>query len=137
MSNCTSSSRGNVSSKNSNRAVEQRQQQTITQQETFGYRYGIMNVSEGEDGEITVTKAQKRNTGNGSRSNPEYEYSVKGAYIDVGADSNEYRDNRDATVLHGVNINKVKSVSGDTYNLQTFLKQNRFKWNRDKKRWER
>ena len=92
---------------------------------------------EGEDGEITVTKAQKRNTGNGSRSNPEYEYSVKGAYIDVGADSNEYRDNRDATVLHGVNINKVKSVSGDTYNLQTFLKQNGFKWNRDKKRWER
>lgn len=39
--------------------------------------------------------------------------------------------------VFGVNWDKVKSVSGQTYNLRQEIKSRGFKWNGKEKRWER
>ena len=97
----------------------------------------LLNVTANGNGEITVSKARYRDTGEGSRKYPIYEYDVKGAYIYPGTDAHDYSDGRDATVVKGVNFENVKSVKGDTYNLRAYLKEKGFKWNGAKKAWEK
>lgn len=95
----------------------------------------VLNVAADGNGGITVTKAKQRDTGEGSRKYPIYEYDVKGAYIVPGVDSNSYSDDRDATVVNGVNFKNVKAIKGDTFEIRTFLKQNGYKWDSQKKAW--
>ena len=38
---------------------------------------------------------------------------------------------------HGINWDKVKSVSGKTYGTQTFMRSKGFSWNKEKKIWEK
>lgn len=95
----------------------------------------VLNVSALAGGEIDVSKARRRDTGEGSRKYPIYEYDVKGAYIVPGVDSGDYKDNRDATETKGVNWNNVKAVSGATFEIRPYLKQMGFKWNGSAKKW--
>lgn len=52
-----------------------------------------------------------------------------------GGDSGEYQDNRDATESVGVNWDNVTAISGATYPLRTFAKNNGFKWDGKTKKW--
>lgn len=116
-------------------AVRVMEQQTILRREV--YRSGMVDVESLGNGDIKLTTIRGRNTGEGSRNNPEMEYKTKGAYIDIGQGglNGEYKDDRDITKIHGVNFDNVKSVSGDTFALKQELKQLGFKWDSAKKRW--
>lgn len=95
----------------------------------------VLNVTALDGGEIDVSKARRRDTGEGSRKYPVYEYDVKGAYIVPGVDSGSYKDNRDATETKGVNWNNVKAVSGATFEIRPYLKQMGFKWDGSVRKW--
>lgn len=45
--------------------------------------------------------------------------------------------NSGRTVFHGINWDKVKSVSGKTYDIKNYIKEKGFKWDGTKKMWVR
>lgn len=97
-------------------------------------RYGVYDVKAGKNGEIILSEAKKRDTGEGSRKYPVYEYETKGAYINVGDDSYSPGSPR-ATRTEGVDFEKVKSVSGYTFTVKEYLKKQGFKWDRGSQKW--
>lgn len=116
----------------SDNTVEEMASQVVRSQD----RLGLVDVRAAENGEIVLTDAQRRDTGEGSRKYPVYEYTTKGAYIDIGRDDEGYSPDSDkVTQVHGVNFDNVRSVSGYTYPLRPFLKSKGFKWDGSAKKW--
>lgn len=101
-------------------------------------RMGVYDAESKGNGEIHVEEAKFTvDEDSSSRKYSHRTYKTKGSYIDVGGDSDSYRDDRDATISKGVNWDNVKAVSGNAYNMRTFLKKKGFKWNSKEKRWEK
>lgn len=101
-------------------------------------RMGVYDVEAKGNGEISVKPAKyTEDTELSSRKYSHRTYTTKGAYIDLGGDSNSYKDDRDATTAKGVNWDNVKAVSGNTYDMKNLLKGKGFKWNGTNKRWEK
>lgn len=129
-----STSAGGTQYTTSDNTVEEMASQVVRVQ--MKDRLGLVDVTAAENGEIVLTDAESRDTGEGSRKYPVMEYTTKGAYIDIGHDDEGYSPDSDkVTQVHGVNFDNVRSVSGYTYPLRPFLKSKGFKWGGSAKKW--
>ena len=96
-----------------------------------GHYFGenVYQIREEAPGHITIGRAQPYFVGNNSKANTQdVEYYIKHGAELYGKGNVEW---------HGVNWNKVKSVSGQTYDLKHDIKSKGFRWNSENKSWVR
>lgn len=89
------------------------------------YKDEILEASDNGNGELTFSYATPVSREKTAKTNSTQYLTYK---LKAGAENGD---------VFGVNWDKVKSVSGQTYNLRQEIKSRGFKWNGTEKRWER
>lgn len=96
----------------------------------YGSHYGqeVLGAKEEKNGEITLSTESARFKEKYSNANTQgVEFRIKNG-VSKSFNSGE-------TNSYGINWDKVKSVSGDTYNIRDFIKGKGFSWDRNNKKW--
>lgn len=94
------------------------------------WRYTVLEASAtGNSGELEISYPAVKSYSNPNTNTTVAHYSLKAGIFSKAGDR--------TLRSHNINWDKVKSVSGKTYDIGGFLREKGFRWNRDYKRWEK
>lgn len=118
-----------------NQLLTQEQKKTVIetyyrQSGRFGAHYGdsVMEAKAGKAGEISFDYADAKFKDKNDKSN------TKEVTFEIAHGSVTHYNNGNTT-FYGINWNNVKSVSGNTYQIRSELKEKGFRWDGKEKKW--
>lgn len=98
----------------------------------FGSHYGdsVLEAKQTSDGNIVFSYADANFSNDRQKANTQdVTFEIKHGAVT--------HFNNGRTQFYGINWDKVKSVSGQTYDIKSYIKDKGFKWDRENKRWVR